>query len=288
MRGPTWRMVPARSTAARTHGGGQYCVSHKSQLRHRGDPALLGPLKAWAKGKCCVVCGVRDWPSNGRRKHCSARCQVLDSNANRGFNTKRHIVCVDCGKVEDISARPGERKIRSDRQYCSHCAGRKTFKLVRGGSSASIGFVRSLGDACAICDGAVDFELRAPHPLVPSIDHITPVALGGTNDLSNIQLAHLRCNQTKHIRRTSADHGRTKRQAFYNTQRWRKLSRQIRSEEPSCRTCGAPAFCVDHITPLSECADPFDRWNLQPLCRRCHNQKSQDEYYARWSGNDAV
>lgn len=30
-----------------------------------------------------------------------------------------------------------------------------------------------------------------------SLDHKMPVSKGGTNDISNLQIAHLRCNQRK-------------------------------------------------------------------------------------------
>lgn len=40
-------------------------------------------------------------------------------------------------------------------------------------------------------------ERRHPDPLCASIDHIVPLSQGGTNDLTNLQLAHLRCNLRK-------------------------------------------------------------------------------------------
>jgi 5-methylcytosine-specific restriction endonuclease McrA len=56
------------------------------------------------------------------------------------------------------------------------------------------------GPNCGICGNPV--SLRAPKhdPDKPSIDHIIPRALGGTNDPKNLQLAHLSCNHRKHIK----------------------------------------------------------------------------------------
>lgn len=53
-------------------------------------------------------------------------------------------------------------------------------------------------DVCAICGQLVDKSLKFPNPLSPSIDHIIPIAKGGhPADLENLQLTHLKCNQSK-------------------------------------------------------------------------------------------
>lgn len=51
---------------------------------------------------------------------------------------------------------------------------------------------------CAICGQPVDFRLKWPDPLSPTIDHIIPVAKGGhPSDINNLQLAHFTCNRQK-------------------------------------------------------------------------------------------
>ena len=51
---------------------------------------------------------------------------------------------------------------------------------------------------CAICGKPVDFNLKYPHPLSPTIDHIIPLAKGGhPSDIDNLQLAHRCCNRQK-------------------------------------------------------------------------------------------
>ena len=51
---------------------------------------------------------------------------------------------------------------------------------------------------CAICGKPVDFTLKYPHPLSPTVDHIIPVSKGGhPTDMSNLQLAHRCCNRAK-------------------------------------------------------------------------------------------
>lgn len=51
---------------------------------------------------------------------------------------------------------------------------------------------------CGICGKPVDFNLKSPHPLSPTIDHIIPIAKGGhPSDIDNLQLAHRCCNRQK-------------------------------------------------------------------------------------------
>ena len=53
-------------------------------------------------------------------------------------------------------------------------------------------------EVCALCGKPIDKSLRFPNPLSPSIDHIIPIAKGGhPAALENLQLTHLKCNQTK-------------------------------------------------------------------------------------------
>lgn len=53
-------------------------------------------------------------------------------------------------------------------------------------------------NTCAICGRPVDFSLKYPDPWSATIDHIIPIDRGGhPSDLSNLQLAHFRCNRLK-------------------------------------------------------------------------------------------
>jgi hypothetical protein len=47
---------------------------------------------------------------------------------------------------------------------------------------------------CGICGKGVVQALVYPHPYSPSIDHIVPVSMGGSNRRDNVRLAHLMCN----------------------------------------------------------------------------------------------
>ena len=66
--------------------------------------------------------------------------------------------------------------------------------------------------------------------------------------------------------------------------RWRRFREWYLAQNPLCKACGAktpPLFVgatdVDHVVPLA-CGGPqYELSNLQPLCKRCHGQKSRQQ-----------
>ncbi len=53
------------------------------------------------------------------------------------------------------------------------------------------------GWICQICGRKVSLRFRFPHPLSKSLDHIVPIAHGGSHIRKNVRLVHLRCNLKK-------------------------------------------------------------------------------------------
>jgi len=50
---------------------------------------------------------------------------------------------------------------------------------------------------CKLCRRKVRRDKVVPHPLAPVLDHIVPLARGGTHEPSNVQCAHFICNSRK-------------------------------------------------------------------------------------------
>ena len=50
---------------------------------------------------------------------------------------------------------------------------------------------------CRLCHEPVHREAEVPHPLAPTIDHVVPLARGGTHEMANVQTAHFECNRLK-------------------------------------------------------------------------------------------
>lgn len=50
---------------------------------------------------------------------------------------------------------------------------------------------------CRLCGKKVKRDAVVPHPLAPVLDHIIPLAKGGTHEPANVQCAHFLCNSRK-------------------------------------------------------------------------------------------
>lgn len=169
-----------------------WCASHYMQWSRYGE---VKPFQyTWAGEKRCLACGATEWDGKDR-KACSAACW---QRLHRAKTTVRSDVklCALCGVEIDLAPKSGERLRRADTFLCYHCRARRG---TRHGTSASWLRQRD-GVTCGICGVSVDMSLRCPHPGSPSVDHVIPRALGGSDDPSNLQLAHLSCNQIKQAR----------------------------------------------------------------------------------------
>jgi hypothetical protein len=100
--------------------------------------------------------------------------------------------------------------MRIDAKFCSErcnsAAHAITNKMAKRAGTAKSGELFSVAYVaerdrfrCHLCGGKVSMARRHPDPLAPSIDHVVPVSVAGAeaNALSNLRLAHLRCNLAK-------------------------------------------------------------------------------------------
>lgn len=55
---------------------------------------------------------------------------------------------------------------------------------------------------CHLCGQPIDYKAHHLDPLSFTIDHITPLALGGEDVLDNLAAAHRRCNRAKSAKTT--------------------------------------------------------------------------------------
>lgn len=53
------------------------------------------------------------------------------------------------------------------------------------------------GGICQLCGDPIDRTLAWPEPFSRTLDHIVPLAKGGTHEPANVQLAHAACNSIK-------------------------------------------------------------------------------------------
>ena len=171
-----------------------YCNSHSSMVSRNGKPYGAYRCVPKSDSYTCLVCGAI-FPPNGRsRKACSPRCRrALDRNG-AGIPSLS-FECRLCGKLVERDWRDTVHA-KPDKARCSDCDRRPNN---RGWYAA---FYRHVGEdrSCKICGDTVDFNIKWPHPLSKSVDHVIPLSMGGGSDLENLQLAHLRCNMRKQAR----------------------------------------------------------------------------------------
>lgn len=168
-----------------------WCASHYAQWTREG---AVRPFKyRWrAERGPCEVCS-RAVPEDARtRRFCSDSCARIHYAS--GGAVDIFAKCNRCG--ESIDRRPDGKRgwIRDDVLLCKSCrhAGRK------GYGASAVELAQRDGTDCSLCGEAVDMSLtRAESIMCPSVDHIVPYSLGGSNDAENLALAHLKCNQMK-------------------------------------------------------------------------------------------
>lgn len=161
------------------------------------------------ENRVCSYCGTTYSPRQLKTQaaFCSRECK--DKAHKAALMAARHAAkrllpdrsCLWCAATMP-------KTMRSDAFYCSaqcnsaaHAVTRKIAKRA-GTTKSDVLLSRAYiaerdGWRCGICGGRVSPDRSHPDPLAPSIDHVVPLARGGTNDLSNLQLAHLRCNLRK-------------------------------------------------------------------------------------------
>lgn len=195
--------VPGASARCRT------CVNSKSKawyeanrdranaekaLRYRKDPdanaayrrayykanreAALARAKAWREenGDKAASYRKRHYEDN-RNTYVAGSRRWREENPERQKKTKRAWASLNPEKVQESSRRRRARK-----------------------KAATIGPVDLdvlWTGFCGICAGPISRRPKWPAPDSKSIDHIIPLAKGGSHTQDNLQWAHLRCNMAK-------------------------------------------------------------------------------------------
>ena len=141
------------------------------------------------------------------RKYCSRNCEdkyrYRRDQAKKILINTRSIKCRECGKHFSTHIK--------DRKYCSKtCSNRYqwrkayTLRRTRIKENGKIDHCISLEKLykrdkgiCHICTEKVNMNLNTNDNMYGSIDHVIPLAKGGTHTWDNIKLAHRICNSIK-------------------------------------------------------------------------------------------
>lgn len=149
----------------------------------------------------CSVCGEGDlFTSSPRHDDCPGECFIEGCNKEVRYGSmcsthrSRHYnglptdyPCAQCGSPVS----------QGSRTLCDGCDDPSRRRKYLNRPEAIRALVERDGTGCALCATPIPMGSQWPSPDSPSIDHVHPVSLGGTNDMPNLALAHLRCNIAK-------------------------------------------------------------------------------------------
>lgn len=181
-----------------------FCKEHYRRWERNGSPF-----------RPCLTCGKElEIGSTRGRKYCSKACfpqcsaDGCGDRAEGDIYCPRHILifkkygsipsrdyaCASCGSLVERSH--SERFIKNTRKLCPDCK----VKQYRDHGDYRKSVINSGHAICGLCDEEIDLELKWPDPMSLTIDHIIPLALGGTNEDINLQPTHQKCNFKKGAR----------------------------------------------------------------------------------------
>lgn len=188
---------------------------HQEFMHSNAKQKVFEPKLTYMKH--CEICGEYFETKSNKRTKCSD-C-LYEENKNRSIERQKIQVreayekeveekeCDHCGKKFVPELAPGWKTKR----FCSDICAKRHHKNMRhyrirtnGESDVHENYYvgrHQVGKRdnwiCGICGEPIDRKLKFPNQMSFSVDHIIPLAKGGTHTMDNLQAAHLICNSYK-------------------------------------------------------------------------------------------
>lgn len=170
----------------------------------REDARRRKGLAATERDVECECCGRRFHTTYTKAMFCSRDCKTKARNDARQAaidEAKGVRRCVHCTASMPTTMRADAKFCSDECNSAAHAITRKMAKRAgvdKSDTLLSRAYIAERdGFRCHLCGGKVSMARKYPDPLSPSVDHVVPLSRGGTNDLANLKLAHLRCNLAK-------------------------------------------------------------------------------------------
>lgn len=146
------------------------------------DPAMKTCSKCLeAKPLDCYSKGSRPDGKQPWCKMCMAEYKKINSDKHNAYNRIWHYKNPD-----NLTERSNRRRARVKKLICVPYKRADVFTRDKW--------------MCYLCLVPIDRQLRYPDPMSKSVDHVTPLALGGADSFDNVGAVHLRCNKVKGFR----------------------------------------------------------------------------------------
>lgn len=178
-----------------------YCSDRCRRLADTARQAF-----ASAAERSALICIQCEGSFSGRRKDqkfCSGECRV-DHNNEKQKEARPTRPCGDCG--QPITRRTRRKLCEECRvehaeaqrlRHIGHTHRRRLHPDARFEPFDPIVLFDKEGWICWVCDFPVSPDTKYPNPACPSVDHVTPLSLGGDHTLENSRLAHFSCNSRR-------------------------------------------------------------------------------------------
>ena len=164
----------------------------------------------------CEICG-KLFTKDYFAKCCSSDCQAIATNKTIRESGKREAsfkkVCVHCGNIFFVDYFHQWAEACSipcsDAWYAKRNPDKVAAQRAKRRMRKAAAFIENVNPfdiferdhwTCKLCGRKINKELKYPHPMSVSLDHIMPLAKGGTHEWDNLQASHLRCNMSKGAR----------------------------------------------------------------------------------------
>lgn len=197
---------------SRTHPEIRFCgrrcaIRNRYAQRPKRAPAQrYRDLPEASRSGLCAQCGERFIKSIPTHAYCSEECVGRAHSAQARIRRKAMVptfvggCCPRCGAAF-VDRWQAEQSSRYCSEACSKGASRD-----RRRARKRMAFVADVHRhkiferdrwLCHLCGKRLRRLAVAPHPLSPTLDHVIPLAKGGTHEPANVRAAHFICNSTK-------------------------------------------------------------------------------------------
>lgn len=205
-------LPPKRPTGPRSSYCSTSCRDRASYARRKdrvnAEARERNRLERAGTVKACIECGKDFSPKKSLRQElCSTQC------AGRRQRDSSTAVCSepDCDRnvrAKGLCNMHYKRALRAEGRMndknwtpARKAAWQARRALTRGAPDAEkfdyADIFERDGWVCGICTLPVDRDLKWPHPMSASLDHVTPLSRGGRHSRDNVQCSHLTCNLRK-------------------------------------------------------------------------------------------